>query len=61
MKMKKSTLRKISLTDYYTSQAKAMAITTILILAWNGIVWVVDKAIHKKSYLEIDGEESRVS
>lgn len=59
--MKKSILRKISLTDYYTSQAKAMAVTTILILAWNGIVWVVDKATHKKSYLEIDGEESRVS
>lgn len=55
--MKKSILRKISLTDYYTGQAKAMAITTILILVWNGIMWIVDKASHKKSYLEVDGDE----
>ena len=57
MKMKQSTLRKISLTDYYTSQAKAMAVTTILILAWNGIMWVVDKISDKKTYLEVDGDE----
>lgn len=59
--MKKNIYEKISLTDYYTGQAKAMAITTILILAWNGIMWIVDKVSHKKSYFEIDGEESRVS
>lgn len=59
--MKKSILRKISLTDYYAGQAKAIAVTTILILVWNGIMLVVDKVSHKKSYLEIDGEESRVS
>jgi hypothetical protein len=55
--MKKLTLRKISLTDYYTSQAKAIAVTTILILAWNGIMWVVDKISDKKTYLEVDGNE----
>ena len=59
--MKKNVCKKISLTDYYKGQAKAIAVTTILILAWNGIMWVVDKVSHKKSYFEIDGEESRVS
>lgn len=55
--MKKNICKKISLTDYYTGQAKAMVVTTILILAWNGIMWVVDKVSHKKSYFEIDGDE----
>jgi hypothetical protein len=34
-----------------------MAVTTILILAWNGIMWVVDKISDKKAYLEVDGDE----
>ncbi len=55
--MKKNVCKKISLTDYYTGQAKAMAATTILILAWNGIMWVVDKISDKKTYLEVDGDE----
>ena len=55
--MKKNICKKISITDYYTDQAKAMTVTTILILVWNGIMWVADKASHKKSYLEVDGDE----
>jgi len=55
--MKRNKCKKISLADYYTSQAKAMAITAILILAWNGIIWVADNVSHKKSYLEVDGDE----
>jgi hypothetical protein len=55
--MKKNICKKISLTDYYTSQAKAITVTTILILVWNGIMWVVDKISDKKTYLEVDGDE----
>jgi len=55
--VRKNICKKISLADYYAGQAKAMVVTTILILVWNGIMWVVDKVSHKKSYLEIDGDE----
>lgn len=55
--VRKNICKKISLTDYYTSQAKAIAVTTILILAWNGIMWVVDKISDKNTYLEVDGDE----
>ena len=54
--MKKNICKKISLTDYYTSQAKAIAVTTILILVWNGIAWIVN-SIKNNNYMDIEGKE----
>lgn len=58
--MKKSICKKISLTDYYTSQAKAIAVTTILILVWNGIAWIVN-SIKNNNYMDIEGENDHGS
>ena len=54
--MKKNICKKISLTDYYTSQAKAIVVTTILILVWNGIAWIVN-SINNDNYIDIEGKE----
>ena len=54
--MKRNKCKKISLTDYYKGQAKAIAVTTILILVWNGIAWIVN-SIKNNNYTDIEGKE----